>query len=150
MPHRRVEVLDYLANHNVMTLATSGTQGPWGAAVFYVNEGFTFTFLSSPRSRHAVDLKADPRCAASIHEDYSAWAEIKGVQIEGRAHPLSGTRRIAAIARYGTKFSVARPEDAPALIGAALGKMAWYELVSERCLFVDNSRRFGHRDEIPL
>jgi hypothetical protein len=63
---------------------------------------------------------------------------------------LTGSRKLRAIARYGAKFPVVRPEQAPALIRAALEKVAWYELVPERCFFVDNSRGFGHRDEIPL
>jgi hypothetical protein len=150
MSDRRDVVLAYLASHQVMTLATNGPLGPWAAAVFYVNDEFTLTFLSSPRSRHAGDLAADPRCAAAIHEDYHDWPEIKGVQLEGRARVLTGSRKLRAIARYGAKFPVVRPEQAPALIRAALEKVAWYELVPERCFFVDNSRGFGHRDEIPL
>ena len=35
----------------VMTLATGGDQGPWAAALFYVHEGFTLYFLSSPAIR---------------------------------------------------------------------------------------------------
>jgi hypothetical protein len=150
MADRSGEVLEYLANHQVMTLATTGSHGPWAAAVFYVNNGFNLTFLSSPRSRHGSDLADDQRCAAAIHEDYRYWPEIKGVQIEGRAHILSGSKKVAAIARYGVKFPVVRPGKSSALIRAALDKVAWYELVPERCYFIDNSKGFGHRDEIQL
>jgi len=45
---------------------------------------------------------------------------------------------------------VLRPDQAPASIRTALEQVAWYELVPERCFFVDNARGFGHRDEIPL
>ncbi len=133
-----------------MTLATQGPGGPWAAAVFYVNDGFTLTFLSSPRSRHSGDLAEDSRCAAAIHEDYSDWPGIKGIQLEGRVRELSGADRAVAIARYAKKFPVVRPDRAPALIKAALKRVAWYQLVPERCFFVDNSQKFGHRDEIPL
>ncbi len=150
MSQRRVEALDYLENHQVTTLATNGSHGPWAAAVFYVNNGFTLTFLSSSRSRHSADLDLDPRCAAAIHEDYRDWRDIKGIQIEGRVRTLSGAKKARAIARYGTKFPMVQPSTAPAMIRAALEKVAWYELVPERCFFVDNSRGFGHRDEIPL
>lgn len=30
----------YLQTHNVMTLATTGPEDLWAAAVFYVNDGF--------------------------------------------------------------------------------------------------------------
>jgi hypothetical protein len=150
MSKRDDEVLDYLASHHVMTLATAGPQGPWAAAVFYINQGFTLTFLSSPRSRHSSDLAADSRCAAAIHEDYSDWPDIKGIQLEGQVRMLSGSKRIEAIARYAEKFPVVRPDRATALIQAALERVAWYELVPECCFFVDNSQGFGHREEIPL
>jgi uncharacterized protein YhbP (UPF0306 family) len=147
---RRDEVLDYLANHHVMTLATHGSRGPWAAAVFYVNDGFKLTFLSSSRSRHGNDLAVDSHCAAAIHEDYSDWTDIKGVQLEGQVRMLSGTGRIEAVSRYAAKFPVVRPDRAPALIRAALERVAWYELVPQRCFFVDNSQGFGHREEISL
>ncbi len=150
MSDRRDEALDYLASHRVATLATNGPDGPWAAAVFYINDGFTLTFLSSPRSRHAGDLAADPHCAAAIHEDYRDWPGIKGIQLEGTAHVLTGSGRISAIARYGAKFPVVRPGQAPAVIRAALDRVTWYELVPDRCLFIDNSLGFGHRDEIEL
>ncbi len=150
MSDPRNDALDYLASHHVMTLATSSSQGPWAAAVFYVNNGFNLIFLSSPRTRHAGDLAADPHCGAAIHEDYSDWPDIKGVQIEGEVRMLSGSDRVEAVARYAKRFPVVRPDRAPALVKAALERVAWYELVPQRCFFVDNAQGFGHRDEIPL
>ena len=150
MPDRRGEALAYLESHHVMTLATSGEEGPWAAAVFYVNDGFTLYFLSSPRSRHGGDLAADAHCAAAMHEDYPDWPDIKGIQLEGSVRRLSGADRLAAIARYAKKFPVVRPDRAPELIRAALDRIAWFELVPERCYLIDNTKGFGHRDEIPL
>jgi len=150
MSERRDQALAYIADHNVATLATRGEQGPWATAVFYVSNGFTLTFLSSPTSRHAGDLEADSRCAAAIHEDYEDWPAIKGLQLSGRVNRLSGSKKVSAIARYGAKFPVVRAEHAPALIRAALEKVAWYELSPERCFFIDNSLGFGHRDEIEI
>ena len=150
MSDRRREALDYLESHHVMTLATSGVEGPWAAAVFYVNDGFRLYFLSSLRSRHGGDLDAAGRCAAAIQEDYPDWPDIKGIQIEGQVRRLSGMDRAAAIALYAKKFPVVRPDRAPELIRAALERIAWFELIPERCFFIDNSRGFGHRDEIPI
>jgi uncharacterized protein YhbP (UPF0306 family) len=110
MPDRSEMALTYLEDHHVMTLATSGAEGPWAAAVFYVNDGFKLYFLSSRRSRHAGDLSAVGHCAAAIHEDYADWPDIKGIQLEGRVRRLTGAERVAAIARYSMKFPVIRPE----------------------------------------
>ena len=82
---------DYLERHHVMTLATCSADGPWAAAVFYVQRSAPpCIFLSSPSSRHCRNLAQDPRCAATIQEDYSDWTQIKGIQLEGRRHRVAG------------------------------------------------------------
>ena len=142
----RRQVLAYAERHNVMTLATLGPQGPWAAAVFYVNDGLRFYFLSSPRTRHAEDLAADPRVSATIQEDYRDWPEIQGIQLEGRCAPVEGAELALARARYGAKFPVVgRVADAPPAIVAALAKVRWYALEPEALYFIDNSVRFGYR-----
>jgi uncharacterized protein YhbP (UPF0306 family) len=138
----RDDALRYLQAHNVATLATTGAEGPWAAAVFYAHTGFTLYFLSSPTSRHGSNIGDGAEVAATIQEDYSDWREIKGIQLEGRAKRLEGAERAEAEARFGAKF--------PRLIARALRLVAWYELEPTRLYFVDNSRGFGHRDEIPL
>jgi uncharacterized protein len=142
----RRQVLEYLAAHNVVTLSTSGPAGPWAAAVFYVNEGLRLYFLSSPRSRHAQDLAADPRVAAAVHEDYRDWPGIKGIQLEGRATPVpdADVERVRAI--YAAKFPVvAGDPKAPPEIAAALAGVRWYALTPEALFFIDNSAGFGQR-----
>jgi len=144
-------VADYLDRHHVMTLATCGADGPWAAAVFYVNAGSTLFFLSSPASRHCRNLAEDPRCAGTIQEDYSGWLQIKGVQLEGRVRELHGDESRLARQRYGDKFPVVGGlATAPAAIVAALAKVRWYCLQAERLHFIDNSRGFGHREQIEL
>ena len=147
----RDDALSYLEAHNVATLATTGPEGPWAAAVFYANTGFTLYFLSSPTSRHGGNIGDGAAVAATIQEDYSDWREIKGIQLEGRAKRLEGAERAEAEARFGAKFPrLVSPALAPTAIARALRLVAWYELEPTRVYFVDNSRGFGHRDEIPL
>ena len=147
----RDDALSYLEAHNVATLATTGPEGPWAAAVFYANTGFTLYFLSSPTSRHGGNIGDNAAVAATIQEDYSDWREIKGIQLEGRAKRLEGAERAEAEARFGAKFPrLVSPALAPTAIARALRLVAWYQLEPARVYFVDNSRGFGHRDEIPL
>ncbi|MCZ7533524.1 MAG: pyridoxamine 5'-phosphate oxidase family protein [Acidimicrobiia bacterium] len=150
MSDRRDDVLAYLTSHNVATLATTGSDGPWASAVFYSSDGFVLEFLSSPRSRHAQNLATNARCAAAIHEDYRLWTEIRGVQIEGVVQALTGTRKSDAVARYEAKFPMVRSDQADAPIRAALERVEWYELIPDRCFFTDNTQGFGHRDEISI
>jgi len=141
--------LDYLGTHHVMTLATHGPAGPWAAAVFYVSDGTTLYFLSSPSSRHCRNLSDNPQVAVTIHEDYADWPQIKGIQAEGVAREISGDDERQARALYGAKYPVVgKLAQAPAAIVKALAKVRWYRFEPQRMVFIDNTAGFGHRDEI--
>lgn len=147
----RAQVQSYLREHHVMTLASHGEEGVWAAAVFYANDGFAIYFLSSPTSRHGRNMAGNPRVSATVHEDYSDWREIKGVQMEGSASMLAGKEEEMARRVYGAKFPIiGKLAQAPASIVTALAKVRWYKLVPDRLYFVDNSAGFGHRSEIEL
>ncbi|MBA3902274.1 MAG: pyridoxamine 5'-phosphate oxidase [Rhodocyclaceae bacterium] len=147
----RERALDYLRGHHVMTLATHGSEGPWAAAVFYVNDGFTLFCLSAPSSRHCMNLAHSPRISATIQEDYADWPQIKGVQLEGIASEISGEEEARARRLYGEKYPVVgKLAQAPAAIVKAMAKVRWYKIVPDRFFFIDNSAGFGHRDEIDL
>ncbi len=138
----------YVASHHVMTLATHGPLGLWAAAVFYAHDGFQLLFLSAKHTRHAQNMAASPYVAATIQDDYAEWQAIQGIQLEGKVRLLSGGERLAAIALYAGRFRfLASP---PAAIEDALQRINWYRLEPERLYFVDNTRGFGHRDEIIL
>jgi uncharacterized protein YhbP (UPF0306 family) len=142
----RTTVLEYLARHNVLTLATVGPAGPWAAAVFYVNEGLRLYFLSSPRSRHAENLAADPRAAGTIQEDHHEWKEIRGIQLEGRVAPVPEPEVARVRALFGAKFPVvANIASAPPEVAAAFASVRWYALTPEALHFIDNSAGFGQR-----
>jgi len=142
-------VLAYLRAHHVMTLATQGSAGPWAAAVFYASDGFTLYFLSAPATRHATELAAHARVAATIQDECADWAAIKGIQLEGEARELHGEQAERARAIYAEKFPVlGNADQAPAPIAAAFARIRWYRIVPDRLYFVDNSVRFGHRDQV--
>ncbi len=147
----RSRVKSYLRDRQVATLATSGSEGLWAAAVFYVSDGYTLYFLSSPTTRHCLNLAKNPRVAVTIHEDYADWLDIKGVQIEGLASEISGLEEKRARSLYGKKFPlVGKLAQAPAAIVRALAKVRWYKVVPQRLYFIDNSVGLGHRDEVDL
>ena len=140
--------LAYLANHQVMTLATTGPQGVWAAAVFYVNDGFDLTFLSAGHTRHAQNMTAVPHVAATIQEDYRDWQKIQGIQLEGDVSLLTDVSRETAVSRYLQKYPFLANADAK--MQAALSQVNWYLLQPTKLYFIDNSLGLGHRDEIVL
>lgn len=141
----------YLRDHQVATLATHSGEDIWAAAVFYVNAGYALYFLSSPTSRHCVNLAQNPRVALTIQEDYADWLEIKGVQIEGFVSELSGEEEKLARRLYGQKFPIVGTlAQAPEAIVKALAKVRWYKVVPQRLYYIDNAVGLGHRDEVDL
>jgi len=145
----REKVLAYLESHHVMTLATSGPDGPWAAAVFYASREFELYFVSSPKSRHAADLQRRPSAAAAIHEDYRDWRAIQGIQLAGTCVRLQGAAREAALACYREKFNfLDNPAAELAPVLEALGKAACYRLSPSELHFVDNPSRFGKRVQV--
>lgn len=140
--------LTYLHNHQVMTLATYGKDGPWAAAVFYVNKDFVFYFLSAGHTRHAGNIQQNGRTAAAIQEDYKDWPDIKGVQLEGAVEQIYNSERRSAVALYEQKYPfIKRPDP---VLQRGLAKVNWYRLTAERLYFIDNSKGLGHRDEIDV
>lgn len=148
MPDPRQNAQAYLQQHQVMTLATNGPSGLWAAAVFYASDGFDLYFLSAEHTRHAQNIAASSRVAATIQEDYADWSAIQGIQLAGDVVQLSGTKRLKAIALYQAKFAFLAQSPPP--IQAALAKVNWYRLRPFQLYFVDNTQGFGHRDEIHL
>ncbi|MBE2243275.1 MAG: pyridoxamine 5'-phosphate oxidase family protein [Burkholderiaceae bacterium] len=139
------EVMAFVAQHHVMTLATQGDQGPWAAAVFYAMQADDLIFLSSPQTRHCTDLARDARCAATIQSQPGDWRAIQGVQIEGRVDKLHGAALAAGRDAYAQRFPFVRPAGAPPAIVAALARVRWYRLRVARLWFIDNARGFGDR-----
>lgn len=152
VPHSDLQdrLLSYLQDHNVLTLATIGPTGPWASAVFYVSSGFDLYFLSSPNSRHGVNLASDPRVSATVQEDYSEWIDIKGIQMEGHVKRLDSVESAQARTLFAEKFPFTRLEQTASVIANAMNKAAWYRLQPSDLYFVDNARGFGHREKLTL
>ena len=148
MPDSRAEALDYLASHQVMTLAVSSGGDVWAAAVFYVNLDFSLYFLSAGHTRHAQYIAANPWVAAAIQEDYADWREIKGIQLEGTVHLLAGADRKEAIVLYRGKYPFIAAESGA--VAAALDRVNWYQVSPARLYLIDNSKGFGWREEVSL
>jgi uncharacterized protein YhbP (UPF0306 family) len=149
----RAAVMAYLAERHSLTLATNGPGGPWAAGLYFASSGLTLYFLSDPASRHCHDIAANPRVAAAIHEDYKDWREIRGIQLEGTAEPVTGAAdRARAWELYLAKFPFVRQfrvGDALEIMGRAV-RSQFYRVVPSRVFYLDNRKGFSHRDELIL
>jgi uncharacterized protein YhbP (UPF0306 family) len=148
------QILDYLACHNTMTLATCDAEAPWAATVFYANEDLSLYFFSSPESRHCQNLARNPRVAVTIQEDYKDWRVIKGVQLEGGVSVIDSLLEKAKVmAIYARKYPAVIKlfsDPASGIYHKAFLKVKFYRVAPERLFFVDNEQGFGKRQELPI
>lgn len=147
-PHNRLrkEALTYLENHTVISLATYGPYGLWSAALFYANDMFDIYFLSAGHTRHALNIESNKRVSGTIQENYQDWESIKGIQLEGLVEKLAADDLRKAISVYTMKYPLIADNKEP--VKAALSNIDWYRLTPDRLYLIDNSKGFGHRDEI--
>lgn len=148
----RERILAYLAAHNTLTLATERDGKPWANAVFYANAGFTFYFVSDPKTRHADHIQRNARVAATIQDDQRDWRAIQGIQLEGMCEEITNPLESAhALMIYSAKYPfIGDLLRAPKEIGSAMAKVRLHKLTPTWIRLTDNTRGFGHKDEIRL
>jgi len=151
----RRSILEYLAAHNSMTIASCDQNVPWAAAVFYVSDEFDLYFFSNPHSRHGMNIAANSAVGVAIHEDYSDWKAIKGIQSEGRVERIRSPKTMLRFWElYRKKFPFVEAFfKAGSLRDTVQSKLAGvrvYRVVPHAIWFLDNSQGFGHREMLPL
>jgi len=146
------QILDYIQTHNTMTLATSASDIPWAATVFYASDDVRLYFFSAPDSRHCENLSANSRVAVTIQEDYKDWREIKGIQLEGRVVLVDGIlAKGKAMAIYAQKYpDVIKlfTDPGSGIFHKAFLKVKFYCVEPERIFYIDNAQGFGKRQEL--
>ncbi len=172
----KAKVLDYLKQHNTMTLATAHDNKPWAASVFYASKDFTLYFLSDPAiTQHCKNIAQNPCVSVTIDEDYPLkavddWRKVKGIQMEGMAKMLTSEEEIAeAVGVYAGKYpSVASylklmVSPFPRIVAflervakglpfapsfTAVSVVRFYQVVPTGVWFVDNERSFERREAV--
>ncbi len=147
---------DLVRSQTTVTLATARGGVPWAAPVYYVNAGFNLYFFSSPESRHIQESSAAARVAAAIYCPASSWQEIRGVQMSGQISPVPmGPEALRAFRAYMRKYPFTAHFFAPGH-GIDLGalvqrfRVRLYRFEPDLVYYLDNSIRFGFREEVPI
>ena len=138
---RRLQAL--LEEESTLVLCTAG-ETPWGAPLFYVpGRDGVLHWLSSPRSRHSLELAVRPEVAVAIHGSTFRWEEIRGAQLEGVAgivdEPAERARLLAA---YRARF------DLGPTFEEAIARSVLYRFVPTRARLLDNALGFPGKVEI--
>ena len=102
MPQSAVE---YLAAHELLTLATASRSGtPHAAPMFYVSDGSAVYFSAAPGSRTAANLAENPVASVGVADRPADWGQARGVQIDGTVTELDGADESRAAELFGTRF----------------------------------------------
>lgn len=89
-------IFDYLKQHNLMQLATSGSDHPWIASVYYsFDTDLNLYFLSSPTTIHCQQIAENPKVAVAITNTNQNMTGLKkGLQIYGLAEQISDILKV--------------------------------------------------------
>jgi len=151
---KRAESL--IENESVLTLATADGQMAWVAPVYFVYLKSKFYFFSSPDSRHIKETMQSGQAAATIFKPASAWQDIKGIQMTGSVKTgINLLESMQAVRRYLKKFPFTTsffPEKGSIDLDAFAKKfnVRFYRFLPECVYYMDNSIRFGFREEVNL
>jgi uncharacterized protein YhbP (UPF0306 family) len=143
-------VVDALAGHTVLTMATLGETGPHAVSLMYAHKEFDLFWLSDPKASHSGHLESGGYCSVSIARQYDDFKNIMGLQMSGHGLRLKKgieaddgfvllTRRYPFLQKF-TAGELARH----------LGRAALYRFRPDRITLIDNTRGFGFKQTLQL
>jgi hypothetical protein len=145
---RQLETIaELLRQESTLALATIDDQGePCIAPLFYLaDQALSLFWLSSPSSRHSLNLARTPRAAATVYRHAEQWRAICGVQMRGAVTVIDEpSRRKALIRQYCERFQLGT------VFHLAIGRSGLYEFRPDFFRYLDNSKRLGYRFEVSL
>jgi PPOX class probable F420-dependent enzyme len=120
-----LEVREYLARGNTMILVTNGPRGfPHAMPMFYgLDEDGTVRFSTYARSQKVRNIERDPRVTLLV-ESGSAYSELRGVMLEGRAELVKDLDATVATMIEATRGTGNQLPDVASIPQAVKEKMA--------------------------
>lgn len=99
-------ILDFMNSNTILSLSTSTSDSPYICNLFYVcDDDLNIYFLSSKKTRHAQELKDNPRVAVSIYDPLSAPGKsVIGLQATGKVSEAKGIELIKMFKSYLSIF----------------------------------------------
>jgi uncharacterized protein YhbP (UPF0306 family) len=127
-------VLEYLREHNTLTLATASPGGiPRAATFLYVNEGPSLYFWTRSATVTARHIQQNPLVSFTVDEYAGDLNQTRGVQGTGECSVLLSGEEIARVADlFGQKF--------PTLSPGATMSISFFRITPTEVGFIDNQR----------
>ncbi|HXZ56910.1 MAG TPA: cyclic nucleotide-binding domain-containing protein [Gaiellaceae bacterium] len=127
-------VLDYLGEHQKLTLATASTTGvPHAATFLFVNDGPQLFFWTRPETTTAKQVAQNPVVAFTVDDYAEDWSKTKGVQGTGECRVLLNASDIIDVARtFAEKFPNAQSSGKTTNI-------SFFRITPTQLQFIDNT-----------
>ncbi|MGA7802397.1 MAG: pyridoxamine 5'-phosphate oxidase family protein [Gammaproteobacteria bacterium] len=137
-------VLDLLADHDVMTLATVREDGyPQATTVAYVNDRLVLYFGCGGDSQKVHNIRRCDKVSLTIDRDYPNWNDIRGLSMGARAAVVTDPEERR---RVGELMMRKFPVIAEFASADDMQTMAVVRVTPEVISVLDYSKGFGHTD----
>ena len=135
------EVAAFLAERRKLHVATINADGsPHLMPMYFLLVDGAVTFWTYTRSQKIVNLRRDPRITV-MAEDGEAYADLRGVQIAGRAELTDDARSVAAFGeRLYERYFGFLDEGARAYVAASAAKRTRVTVSPVRVVSWDHRR----------
>jgi nitroimidazol reductase NimA-like FMN-containing flavoprotein (pyridoxamine 5'-phosphate oxidase superfamily) len=146
-PKMRAKILDLLARHKNMTIATVRPDGyPQATTVGYANDGLTIYFGCAEDSQKAKNLALNSKVSIAIDRDYENWNEIQGLSLAGTAARVTDADEIKkAGALFLDKFPQMAAFSEEELLGTVI-----FRVTPSVISVLDYTKGFGHSDLVTV
>jgi len=104
-----LQIIHFLNEHHLLTLATSQNNKPYCCNLFYVYDQVSnqLIFSTETKTKHAQDFITNTNVAGSVALETKNVSKIQGVQLLGTIEELKGERLKIAKEQYIKAFSYA-------------------------------------------
>ncbi len=93
-------ILDMLARHPILTLATNREDGwPQATTVGYVNDGLLIYVMTFPQAQKVRNIERDPRVSLTIDSAEEDWGKIKGLSMAAMAEVVNAPMETEHVTR---------------------------------------------------
>jgi len=108
-----LQIIHFLNEHHLLTLATSQNNKPYCCNLFYVYDQVSnqLIFSTETKTKHAQDFITNTNVAGSVALETNEVSKIQGVQLLGTIFELKGERLKIAKEQYIKAFSYAANMD---------------------------------------
>jgi len=143
MDEIKEQIINYLSKRKFLTLATSTKKGePLTHPIAYVNKGDTLYFSTGKQTRKFKNIQKNPNVAYSVYDPTEYLEEVRSVQMEGKATPVTDkkeTKEINNLLKQKFPHMADLTKDPDSII---------IKVSPKTCYFIDYTKGFGYRDKV--